>query len=102
MSALPTTPVSSKLDQPRLKGRSSSMALAVKSALISVPRSPPKKPTATGSSPKALSTLATFTDLPTAPSNVRAARLTASSTRLGNIITRWAAGVAPIQRIIIR
>src|SRR5438132_5028936 len=64
------------------------------------PRAPPRKPAATGRSPRVLSSLATLTDLPAAPSRVVTARLTASRVSLRKSMTRWAAGVVPRQRII--
>ena len=45
------------------------------------------------------STLATLTDLPAAPSIVVVARFTAPTATLRKTITRWTAGVVPMQRI---
>ncbi len=53
-----------------------------------------------GFSPSTLSTLATLTDFPAIPSRVVVARFTASIASFRKTMTRWAAGVVPIHKII--
>jgi len=75
-------------------------SITSRTARMNSPRSPPRKPVAIGRSSKTCKTLAISIDLPPAPSYVATARFTESSESLRKTMTRWAAGVVPIQRIM--